>query len=195
MDNLVAENILKNNGYFELKIDRLEIQKNKTNIVLGENGAGKSTLLNYIVEDVNIFGGIKKALLTQSSYTFSKTCVKNVEMVLKWNKSERDPLEFLELVDLLDKKDHKGNELSGGQRKRLAFAMALATEAELLLLDEPFANLDYENQRKLIEIIKNLKGKITIIIVSHRKDICQEIGDYFIYMRSGVIHKAENELK
>lgn len=195
MDKLYANDIYKTRNEFVLDIKQLTILKNKTNVILGENGAGKSTLVNYILENDNIFKGYKKTLLTQASYTFNRSCLKNIEMVLKWNNNEKDALDFLKLVHLEHKKETKGYELSGGEKKRLALAMALATDSDIILLDEPFASIDAKNQNQMIEIIKNLKEKKTVIIVSHRIDLCQKFGDLFMKMEDGkIIDCTENNI-
>ncbi len=185
MENFVIDRINKKIGGFELDVENVTIIKNDINVILGENGAGKSTFLNCILENDNMLIGQKKTLLTQTSYTFNRSCLKNIEMVLKWNKGTKDPLEYLKIVDLEDKKDNIGKSLSGGEKKRLAFAMALATNSDIILLDEPFANIDSKNQKKLIEIIKSLKGEKTIILVSHRMSICKELGSYFMELDEG----------
>ncbi len=186
---LVEQDILVRRKGFELNIKELTLLENKVNIILGENGAGKSTLMNYLIQKDDAFNGERKVLLTQTSYTFNKSCLKNIEMVLSWNKSLENPLEYLKIVDLEHKKDKMGKDLSGGEKKRLAFAMALATNADIVLLDEPFANVDVKNQRKLIEIVKSLKGKKTIVVVSHRVSISKEIGDYFMLLEEGALVK------
>lgn len=182
---ITIQQIYKNNGTFILDVKNFTVHLNKVNIILGENGSGKTTLLSAIIENENIFSEYKKILLTQNTYTFNRSCLKNIEMVLKWNNLDENALDYLKLVDLESKKDNIGKKLSGGEKKRLAFAMALATKADIILLDEPFANVDKKNQTKLIEVIKSLKGKKTIILVSHRLNICKEIGDYFMEMENG----------
>ncbi len=190
MEKIVLDKIYRKRENFTLDVKNFLIFKNKINIVLGENGAGKSTLLNSLIEDDCILKEYKKTLLTQTSYTFNRSCIKNIEMVLKWNDQKKDPIEFLEIVDLVEKKDVLGNKLSGGEKKRLAFAMALATSADIILLDEPFANVDSKNQRKLIGIVESLKGKKTVILVSHRMSICKELGDYFMEIEEGKLVKS-----
>lgn len=182
---LYINKIVKKRNKFTLDIENLLIYKNKINIILGENGSGKSTFLNEVLNNSDVLNGHKKVLLTQNTYTFNRTCYANIAMVLKWNNSNKNPMEFLQLVELDNKKNDIGKNLSGGEKKRLAFAMALATDAEIILLDEPFANIDEKNQLKLIEIIKSLKKTKTIILVSHRLEICREIGDYFHKMNNG----------
>lgn len=186
-DFLYVANIEQTKNTFNLSIKSLKIANRKVNIILGENGAGKTTLLNYLFSNDNAFEGHKKVLLTQTSYTFNRTCEKNVEMVLKWNHSTKQPTDLLDMVGLLTKKNTIGNELSGGEKKRLALAMALATDADVLLLDEPFANIDSKNQKKILEILKGLVGEKTIIVVSHRMDLSKELGDYYIWLEDGKI--------
>lgn len=186
-DFLYVANIEQTKNTFNLSIKSLKIANRKVNIILGENGAGKTTLLNYLFSNDNAFEGHKKVLLTQTNYTFNRTCEKNVEMVLKWNNSTKQPTDLLDMVGLLTKKNAIGNELSGGEKKRLALAMALATEADVLLLDEPFANIDSKNQKKILEILKGLVGEKTIIVVSHRMDLSKELGDYYIWLEDGKI--------
>ncbi|MFV0440876.1 MAG: ATP-binding cassette domain-containing protein [Lachnospirales bacterium] len=189
-DFFVTKHIYKRRNNFILDINNFGIYKNKVNVILGENGSGKSTLLNEILDNGNILMEFKKILLTQNSYTFNRTCLKNIEMVLKWNNSDKTPIDFLKLVDLESKSNEIGKNLSGGEKKRLAFAMAFATNADLILLDEPFANVDKKNQEKLINSISNIKDEKTIVLVSHRSDICKEIGDYFMEMEYGKIIKT-----
>ncbi len=189
MSKLIQKDIVVERKDFKLDIKELTLLENKVNIILGENGAGKSTLMNYLIQNEKALNGERKVLLTQTSYTFNKSCLKNIEMVLSWNKSNENPLDYLKIVDLENKKDAVGKNLSGGEKKRLAFAMALATNANIVLLDEPFANVDVKNQKKLIEIVKSLKDKKTIVVVSHRVNICKDIGDYFMLLEEGKLVK------
>ncbi len=190
MEFLEINNIFYKTENFTLDIKKMKILKNKINIILGENGSGKSTLLNYIINN-DVLKGYKKILLTQRNFVFNRSCEKNIEMVLKWNKSSeiKNSNYYLKLVGLENKKNILAKKLSGGEKKRLSFAMALATNADIILLDEPFANIDYKNQKKLIEILNKLKNKKNIIIVSHRVKICEDIGDYFMHIEEGKILK------
>ncbi len=78
--------------------------------------------------------------------------------------------------------------LSGGQKRRLALACALAVRPEILLLDEPFSGLDAEGQEKIIETLKNLHANgMTILMVSHDPDILYEISDRIIVLSEGKI--------
>jgi len=77
-------------------------------------------------------------------------------------------LEALRETDLLHKKDSHTFELSGGEKRRLAIAQSLSVTKEAIILDEPFANLDYRSIQKLLTILLNLEEKgITLIIITH----------------------------
>ncbi len=191
IDKININSIYKQNSEFILDVKNYSIYLNKVNVILGENGAGKSTLLKEIVENNIELVDYKKIMLTQSTFVFSKSCEKSVEMVLRWNNSKESAFEYLDKVGLLNKKSISGKKLSGGEKKRLAFSMALAKNADIILLDEPFANIDKKNQQKLIKIIKDLKDEKTIILVSHRENICREIGDYFIEIEDGKLVKSD----
>ena len=67
----------------------------------------------------------------------------------------------------------RGLRFSGGERQRLALARALYNNPKVLILDEPATGLDIDSEKKLINSIQKLKGKITIIIVSHKKEVVQ----------------------
>ncbi|MEM0504187.1 MAG: AAA family ATPase, partial [Archaeoglobaceae archaeon] len=77
--------------------------------------------------------------------------------------------------------------LSQGKIKLLQVAMAFATKAKLLLLDEPFAGLDAENVRAMLEILRELKGRRSMIITSHRPKLLRGIADKFFELRGGKI--------
>lgn len=81
------------------------------------------------------------------------------------------------------------HELSGGEKRRVALARALATEPEILFADEPFAGLDKVLQYKMLELIIRLKSryKLTIVMVSHDTDIMKEVCDKLIILHEGKI--------
>ena len=107
-------------------------------------------------------------------------------------KNNRDIWEILEKVNL--KKDfnkyqkklnynlgESGNKISGGQKQRLNLARALMLDPEVLILDEPTSSLDRKTEDIIKDVIRQLKGRKTIIIISHSRDlikICDKI--YFI---------------
>ena len=78
-------------------------------------------------------------------------------------------IEMMELVGLTDRMHHRPNELSGGQRQRVAIARALVTKPEVIIADEPTANLDSVTGRTILDLLRRLnkEEKTTFIVASH----------------------------
>ena len=117
----------------------------------------------------------------------------NVEYPLLINKippKERRErvLATLEKVGLADQRGKFPNELSGGQRQRVAIARALVKNPEMVLADEPTANLDHRTGTEIIELMQNIqaKEKTTFIFSSHDKNLITNAEDLFMIM-DGVI--------
>ncbi len=162
-----------------LDIDQLDIEKGKIYVLVGHNGAGKTTLLRlinglekpstgYIVVDVN---QRQMVLCFQKPYMFQGTVQDNILYGIKLRKRkaqrclDKDLINRLGLSHLLDR---NAKNLSAGETQRTALARALILKPDLLLLDEPTANLDPES-RETIEkeiIQQNLQG-VTIINATH----------------------------
>jgi ABC-type lipoprotein export system ATPase subunit len=83
---------------------------------------------------------------------------------------------------------HRPAELSGGEQQRTAIARALINKPQVLLCDEPTGNLDSENGKNILNLLKNLnkKDKLTILMVTHDKEIAEN-SDRVIYLKDGVI--------
>jgi cobalt/nickel transport system ATP-binding protein len=82
-------------------------------------------------------------------------------------------------------KDRAPHRLSGGEKKRVALASALAIDPEVLILDEPTAALDPESQSAMIEFLLDCRGKKTVITATHNLDIVEEIADYCLVLKGG----------
>jgi len=168
--------------------------------VMGPSGSGKSTLLNilgcldtqtsgeYCLNGVCVrtLSDEKKAFLRnrhigfvfQSFFLLPRlSAAENVELPLIYRgmdarKRKRRAAEALEQVGLSDRSAHLPGELSGGQRQRVAIARALVNSPRLVLADEPTGNLDTATGTEIMEILKELNGQgTTVVLITHEKEI------------------------
>jgi tungstate transport system ATP-binding protein len=177
-------------------IDALTIDSGRLYTLTGANGAGKSTLLGilafltppttgeifYAGERIDWKSGIvrkrrrKVTLLHQSPYLFGGTVFRNVAYGLKARgiagEAERKAVDrALETVGLEGFRDRDARELSGGEAQRVAMARALALDPEVLLLDEPLANIDRETVLLLETVIASLPSRgTTVVMTTHAPD-------------------------
>ncbi len=165
--------------------------------VVGPSGSGKSTLMHILGcldvptsgsyhlagEDVSQLSESRLAevrnrrigfVFQQFNLLASLTAWRNVELPLVYagvSRHERKEraMAALEKVSLSDRAQHRPGELSGGQQQRVAIAQAIVDDAELLLLDEPLANLDLRNQQEIVRLLGELHRErdVTIMIVAH----------------------------
>lgn len=188
----------------------LEVKKGEIIGILGESGCGKSTLLRLIagleiptsgsfrIGDREIFHhsfflpaerrGI--GMVFQDYALFPHlTVAQNITFGLHaYSKKERLARlqEMLELVSLQGFADRYPHELSGGQQQRVALARALAPKPSILLMDEPFSNLDADLRGKIRKELKQIlkKENMTCIFVTHDKEDVQAICDRTIVIIS-----------
>ena len=166
--------------------------------LLGASGCGKSTLLNLAAGldqptagAVTVPGG-KAALMFQESALLPwLTAAQNVELALRLRglgrKARRDrAAELLDLVRLRDAGGKRVHELSGGMRQRVAMARALAQEACVLLMDEPFAALDAITRDVLHEELVRLRTSqsLTVVFVTHNVREAVRLGDRVVLLSS-----------
>lgn len=191
---------LENISNFILKDVSLEIPSNKLTFITGPNGAGKTTLLKVMAGLVNYSGNVLFdgrlvndlpphlrgiSYVPQNNALFTHMKVReNIAFGLKVRKLdvafiERRVNELLEMFHLEKVADEYPARLSGGEAKKVALARALAIEPKILLLDEPFVNLDYTTrhivEQEIITTIKNLKS--TVIMVTHSVEKAMENAD------------------
>jgi len=186
---------IKRNGKVILEKLNLTVQKNQIYAICGPNGGGKTTLLRSIIGIVPYEGTIKVFGLTPREavkqgiisylpqrspmdYTFPATVyevvmmgrIKKMGLIKVPRKRDKEKvLESLSLVGMSEFKDKSFSALSGGQQQRVLIARALASEAKILLLDEPITGLDIQAQQVFYTMLTELRKKtdITIVMVSH----------------------------
>jgi lipoprotein-releasing system ATP-binding protein len=102
--------------------------------------------------------------------------------------TEQKAKELLTYLQLADRNEHKPNELSGGEKQRVAVARALINDPSLILADEPSGSLDSKNKDELHKLLFDLRDKfgLTIVIVTHDKELAA-LSDRVIEMKDGNI--------
>ena len=203
-----------------LNLESLRLEKNKVIGLLGPNGAGKTTLLEVLAflarpnsgdiwfdsKKVNFIRGKlidlrkKVVLVQQQPVLFTTTVFKNVEFPLKIRnipKVERKMAvsELLELVGMGMFRDAIAYKLSGGETQRVAIARALACSPEVILLDEPTASVDMENQitiERIIQEINRTKG-ISVIFTTHNMIQSSKLADKTIFLFEGKVARSTYE--
>lgn len=186
--------------------------------IAGPSGSGKSTILNMIgcidvptagtVELNNqITSGLTDREITELRHKFVGfifqsfnlipvlNVYENIEFPLLLGKDTIDPKKrkewtdyLIEEVGLTDWAKHRPNELSGGQRQRVAIARSLATKPELVLADEPTANLDSETSEAIIGLMKKINKEMnTTFIFSTHDPTIMELAEHIIKLKDGLI--------
>ena len=186
----------------------LTVLKGELFSLLGINGAGKTTTIKMLcgltepTDGDALLSG--KSILNESGEVKKFIAVSPQETAVAPGLSVKENLEFIcgiygfdalkknskvsELINLLDLENvanKKAGKLSGGMQRRLSIAMALITEPEILFLDEPTLGLDVIARSDLWEIIRSLKGKVTIILTTHYMEEAEALSDRIAIMKDG----------
>ena len=196
-----------------LKNINISIDKGEVFALIGPTGAGKTTLLRLINSldapasgkiylngiDVNEPGRVglevrrKMAFVLQKPVVFNTSVYENIACGLKWRGVKKTNIQkkvngILEMVSLSACKNRNARTLSGGEAQRVAIARAIATEPQVLLLDEPTANLDPISASRIEELITNIihQHDTTIIMATHDMPHGQRLAD-----RIGVLINGE----
>ena len=158
----------------------IKINKGAISAIVGPSGCGKTTLVNIIAgyikpimgeilvnNQIINYPGKDRIVINQEDDLFGwMTVYENMKLVVKGDEIIE---KFLNLTNLLKFKNLYPSELSGGMKKRLSFARALAVDPEFIIMDEPFGSLDYRIKQKLHEELLNIvkASNKTVLLVTH----------------------------
>ncbi len=203
----IIENVSKSFSQKILKNISLEISGEDITVVVGKSGCGKTTFLRMLAGLENISEGSIKFLDSLGKEKKAKigmvfqeprlmpwlTVEKNIRIYEKEKRVDVDKV--LSLVSLKDVKKFYPNELSGGMASRIAIARAIGYNPDILLMDEPFAALDYFTRNQLQnEIIKiHKETKTGIVFVTHNIDEALLIGGKIIIFNRGKCEEIKIE--
>lgn len=188
--------------------------------IIGESGCGKSTVVGIIsgrnkgysgsikigtkeLRDVDEASLLKKVTLVKSNgYIFKGSVAENLRMADKDAAPERlwEVLRQVRLDELFKERDgldtlisEKAGNLSGGQAQRLALARALLSKSEVMIFDEVTSNIDAESEEMIMEVIKGLAGKRTVIMISHRLYNVIESDNIYLMDRGKIAESGTHE--
>ena len=221
VENLRKEYGEGNSKVIALDGVNLEIERGEFVAIVGPSGSGKSTLLHiiggvdspddgkvyidgndiskYSSKELAHFRRRKVGLIYQFYNLIPNLTVRhNIELPLKLDKRKINQDEFSDIVKKLgmeSKLDSFPSELSGGQQQRVAIARSLIYSPSLVLADEPTGNLDRENSREIIEILKyfNRTLKQTIIVITHDESIALEAERVITIVDGKIVGDENNE--
>ena len=195
-------------GFEALKSVSLDIQRGEIFALLGPNGAGKTTLISIICGIVNASAGrveidghdivrdwrATRSMIGLVPQELHTDAFESVWATVRFSRGlfgkAPDPVHLekvLRQLSLWDKKDSRIMALSGGMKRRVLIAKALAHEPQVLFLDEPTAGVDVELRHDMWQMVRGLRESgVTIILTTHYIEEAEEMAD-----RIGVIHQGE----
>jgi putative ABC transport system ATP-binding protein len=220
IDNLIKHFPIGSGSFTALRGVNLSFNKGEFAGLVGPSGSGKTTLLNIIGSldnpsegSVVVLGQSVAALTHKQSaklrnfhigFIFQTynllpvyTVFENVEFPLLLQKKSQAQMkaavmEALDWVGLADKAKSKPAQLSGGESQRVSIARAMVKRPQIVLADEPSANLDAKNSHHIVQTMKKLNRELetTFIFSTHDEKVMQYL-DRIIYLKDGMVEKEE----
>lgn len=210
---VAVDNIsVRYNGHFALEDISFELEAGERIAVVGPNGAGKSTLFQVLagllrpsrgtvsIKGHEPGGHVCIAYIPQRSQVDWSFPVNVTDVVmmgrirrigfLHWprNVDRQSVRDSLEQVGMASLSDRQIGELSGGQQQRVFIARALAQEAELMLLDEPFTGLDVKSQQDIVDMLDMLRRRgVTVVVATHDLSLAADAFDRLMLLNHKLI--------
>ena len=187
----------------------VDLEPGRCYVLLGENGAGKSTLLRILAGllrpsfgKVLAFGDLdpqqareRIGYMSHAPMIYDElTAQENLRYFAKLypGRACLSPAEALRQVGLDPDLDRTLGQYSQGMRQRTSLARVLLPVPELLLLDEPFSNMDIESARQMVELLANFRhGSRTIVITTHQRELAAPIADWVLTLKAGRVASFE----
>lgn len=187
--------------------------------ILGPSGCGKTTLLRILIgletadsgeilksgKDISNLKSIQRGMgIVFQNYALfpNMNVLENVEYALKLQpetkeKAREIAMRTIEQVDLVDQMHKKPNQLSGGQQQRVAIARTLATNPDIILLDEPISALDVSNRENMKKELKAIQKKFnaTMLFITHDQEEAFFLSDRIMVMNEGNIEQVDSPLE
>ena len=202
---IAVHNVVKQFGRFAaLRGVTAEFEAGRFHAILGDNGAGKTTLLRALAGlahptrgEISIFGKSPKAACREIGYMAHPSLLydemsgmENLRYFAGLYGIEGDTFceESIRSVGLDPALTRPVGQYSQGMRQRMSLARAILHDPTVLLLDEPFSNVDVHSAQEMVELLKAIRdaGK-TIFVVTHQATLLEGVADEFIWMQGGLI--------
>ena len=221
--SLSLENIsfsYKKNENYQLKDIDLKIKRNMSIGIFGQSGSGKTTLVDVMlgllkIDKGNIFLNEEKiidpkkfrnmvAYIPQDIFIINDSALRNITL-------SEDDIDLPLLQEVIDKSKlkevinnlengidtnigEKGIKLSGGQKQRIAIARALYHKREFLVMDEATSALDNETEKEIIDEIKKLKGKVTMVVIAHRLSTLKHCDEIYEVKKGEIFKRSKDSI-
>jgi len=187
----------------------VDLEMGRCYVLLGENGAGKSTLLRTLAGllrpsfgAVKVFGSLDPHAARERIGYMSHAPMLYDELTAQENlryfaslypdRECLSPEEALRQVGLDPQLTRTFGQYSQGMRQRTSLARVLLPAPELLLLDEPFSNMDVESAHQMVELLARFRhGNRTIVLTTHQRDLAAPIADWVLTLRAGRVQSFE----
>lgn len=182
----------------------LSVEDKKCTVILGMDGSGKTTLINLLAENIRKTSG---EITYNSSYSFMPdaeglsehlTVYENLYLMAVasgYLKEDAKKIidEYANKFNITERYDDKVKTLSVSLKKLVSYILLLVMNTDIFLLDEPFKGIDVKIKRVMLDNLKELKNKKTIILTTELVDIAKELSDDLYILKDGVLEKIDKD--